>query len=574
MPSPCTIGSGPSEGQEVCLFVEMEGDNFPEGINTDGHSRCFVGLLDVVVGGETECFGCDVGCSICLDDPTQMHFQGTDTRGRRFLRGRLPNDPLRPNRNAKNQRADLIANVPELIPSQVVYERASCHLQRASDDRTECFGHHVCSCWEHPSTVPAGTRCVDTTPIGQPMSGFWPDSNFVDLNKWPPDLHCRKFLGPRDAGIRVGSRNNQTVFIATHHGEGDFPCAANHLVPCSSQVARSSDCDPCVGWVEGERPQQGQYISRSDVCGQIWDNCDLFSPSIGILPGTSETPDETQQRLIRNRAIGKVFREGFAFPDGSSLGVTFNELTHRHVQNSQFVDLGHYARFWEGASLPLDELPAIDFDLSETRTRFGGEEDEDGNVTPGCPVNAQVVIHKVQVDMYLHLEHTKTWLLGDDDFRHFATPYAVFEVGIWLTTRVSLPETSGEDGGCVVDGSPTFITSSENHGPLPTVSPDGNRIRYGNADAQFIQIPTKVEWKGWLSNLSDLPTAARPYIIHGSIRKSCARIVDAVGEFTIGGLSTHLTSNERDPVKVYGGSIGISFKSGAGFLGCVRSDDD
>ena len=115
----------------------------------------------------------------------------------------------------------------------------------------------------------------------------------------------------------------------------------------------------------------------------------------------------------------------------------------------------------------------------------------------------------------------------------------------------------------MVAGVPFELTNSDTYGPLPTVTPDGNQIRYGNEDAAFIRIPKKVEWKGWLANRSHVTKARERYTGEGFEPFShCQSVRRALGTFNVGGLSTHLSSDMRNPVKVYGGTIAVNFPIG------------
>ena len=69
MAEPCIIEIG-NVAVDVCIIVELEGENF-EDISTVGHSECYVGLTDVLPS-QMPCFGCDVRCFVCPDDPTTL----------------------------------------------------------------------------------------------------------------------------------------------------------------------------------------------------------------------------------------------------------------------------------------------------------------------------------------------------------------------------------------------------------------------------------------------------------------------------------------------------------------------
>lgn len=576
MPTPCTIQIGPNEGQEVCDFVMMEDvDNWADDLNTDGHGECFVGLGDPdPATGTPECFGCDVRCSVCPDDPTSLNLQagGSDIAGIRFLRGRLaPPGVYVPNRNALGQLMDLRTNEAQLVPPVIHYERGSCHRQT---EYRECFGYHVCSCWDTPTSITEeGARCGmvagASTAFNNPMHGEWPDGNFFFLNGWPSKIQCRKFLDPRDLPVEVASIRHQTVFLGSSPlGELVAPCPANNLVECAARVPNSTCPDICNGWRESDDPNEGRpsfYLSPTDPGHGKFDTVWFRAANVQIDKADAETAGEKETRRIKNAALDKVFQEGFTFPGPGSGGTNFKQLDHRHPIGGTNSKLGHYSRFWgaqDDQDIPLELLPIVDFDLSLTRTRFGSVEIDSVKIKPGCPVNATIVIYKVEADMWLHLEHTKHFPPGGDKWLHFTRPSANIEIGIWLAVRVSLPPVGDVRDRCAVNGIPVEVANATVLGNMPTATPEGNRIRFANDDAAFIRIPQKVEWKGWLGLKSPHTEPKREYTTEFlSQFNHCDAVWRALGEFEVRGLPTHLSSSPkpRDSMRIYGGSVKLEF---------------
>lgn len=564
MPSPCVIQAGANEGQEVCDFVMMEGDNWADDLNTDGHSECFVGLNDIEDAANIPCFGCEVRCSVCPDNPSDISGQGgSDVRGKRFLRGRVvPFGFHVPNRNALGQLMDLKTNRAQLVPPVVHYERGSCHRQTKY---RECFGFHVCSCWDTPDSSPSeGSPNCGLTGINRPMHGMWPDGNFFYLNGWPSNIQCRKFLDARDLPVIAASIRHQTVFLGSGlRGHVSAPCPANNLVECAARVPNSTCPDTCSGW-DTPPPRPSFYSNQGDLGHGKFDTV-WFDADVTIKEADAETAGEKETRRIKNAALDMVFRDGFTFPGPGSGGTNFKQLDHRHPIGGAHDELGHYSRFWgaqDDQNIPLELLPVVDFDLSLTRTRFGSVEPDSGKIEPGCPVNATIVIYKVEADMWLHLEHTKRFPTGGDDWLRYTRPYAVIEIGIWLAVRVSMPPVTDIRDRCAVNGVPVEVANATTLGNAPTATPDGNRIRFANEDAAFIRIPQKVEWKGWLGLKSPHTEPKREYTTEflGQFRH-CEAVRRAVGEFEVFGLPTHLSSSShaRDSMRIYGGSVKMEF---------------
>ena len=484
------------------------------GGSTQGHgpiTRCWIVTDDNDdFGGAGSCWGCDIGCIVCLDELDVMLNMADSIDGVRFLAADVPFS-----KDAEGQTVELVAGSPLLVASNVAFLRAAMF---SNTTQFECLGHHPCNAWPYP---PFDLNCGPGD-LGEPWAGFWPDELFFSGN-WPADIDCRRFhetikrRGDRNIRVEITyPRLGQAVFLRSGRDRLDDygSCTSNALVPCAGRVVGNSDCDtgelPADKCVPHDRANEVFYTHESAPCHGAYNRAVVVRDS-----GLIDTPHIIGDP-VATAVLDYVLTAEFPTnqqPDGT---LNFHQLYHRGID--QTSRLGDFARNWSVANLPAGMEAPIVAPLN-ARTRFGA-----------IPVQADLIIRAVVIEANLILHRTKHRVSAGTE--HHVTPTAVVEIRIELGVRASI------EGTPEVGGHPVQIINGDGS-QFPGVTPPGNMIRYLDENGKAVALPQRVEWSGRLGAFSsgDPVRKSLGTIGEDDYDSSCANVLRVTGRIPIPGRS-------------------------------------
>ncbi len=388
--------------------------------------------------------GCGVGCFPCMDHPGSVGVPGSRPHvidGNRWLRpiDRDATGMMRDLQSAKLTHVEGIGTV-DMRANFVPWTRTR-FLRGACFDNFgfECFRPTVCACW--PGTNDREARLNEGCggiPARGSLVGYFPDISFYKGHKWPligsgegqlgdlpgDRLFCRSFKN-RDIHAReveiMNERLGLPTFLRTGGQASAWPdsaslppfCTANPLVGCVANVP-NSDCESGFGFGGG----QENYIASAFVndwatvqarWGEwVDDNADIQFGDIPRLRQPKHRTDGRAPKLqavvdIQNRVLRHITTQDFpTFRDG--LGVMrFDRLDYDAVSfssqtnNSRIDSWGRSFgltevddAIWQGCVI-LEQSPPLGTLFMKMPDCYLKKS--------GCPVNVNVIIHKVDIRM-------------------------------------------------------------------------------------------------------------------------------------------------------------------------------
>lgn len=509
---------------------------------------------DITVGN-LDAHGCDVGCDPCIDDLDQIYKFAALPTGRRWMAPGLPHTSRDATGNWPPIRSEIMLRYPILG----TFIRAPCWSNGGwspGQSGEEFYAGDVlpgfnvvnfCDC--HPElSVVIDDETGDCEPGGivphQPIPGmhadceaFYDGYNFEHITGPTSWLQCRSVRQTENVKvIAVSKRLFQAIFMRSGK-----QCAPNRMIACAAGVY-DSECESSLSHQENAPPWYNDNPCR--VQNFAIAHIDMTSAPVKLVETQNYAPLQDKSLTeLKNKALALVRTE--AFPDGSVLGVRFDQLDYRATESGPGFptahnnELDYWRRFVDSREQPLQDLVKV-ADLVGTRWNFGEMEE----------IEADLVVTKVGVEMSL-VPYRKSictaWhLCGEKE----TIPHA--RIRIQVDLRVRVHNVAGFEYSLI---------------PNPGIPARKIQFRYKRDNAppesepEPLEPPSMAEWWGFLGE-SSVPAAENIETSDpgpGTIWPQCQHLARDMSTIEIPPWPYTKDSNPNLPNTVYKGKVKLGF---------------
>ena len=578
------------DGIDICRHPR---DYFPwldeDAPATTAHQDCWVGMSTVDDFGQQIGFthrgqACEIGCASCRDLPLELDGSRAPVDGMRWLHPH----PTMMSIDATGRKMPLRASKVNLIPRLPQhYLAAPCF----DNSGIECFGGSVCACYGERSgaenftgTSPLAERCIPTGGGGWFAKGFFPSQFMYSDMTFPPitlgfggslagGLFCRTF----EMQNEDGTPRDEDLWVALQGGEMFSPafirnmfreplqadrCVVNTMVRSVSAVAPSICSDAYANAWEFSQPpgREPDFYNASPLRTQFARIRVGGNPHFRDLDNKFDGLSEGDLAHIKAKNEAIETAKTFAFPTRMGT-IRFDQVDHEFGYGvGETGPLNTWGRSWSAVDEGIDpvDLPKIEGYPIVGRWR---------NLPLGPDIPADLVISRVD---------TRLWLMPISIEESRRSPavraieyHARYRMFLTLTVRINLEEQFVSlRQPWLPEGHPdrdtTVLIDYGNHIEEPTLSRDDLDIRlvFTDPEGTAVDLPTRVEWLGYLGQIS-YPTAASQRfeyggagIIQGTLEG--ARNLEIPGwPFAHG--TTKDDPGKRDTAQIHGGKVTIGF---------------
>jgi hypothetical protein len=518
---------------------------------------------------------CGYGCQFSRDYPDGPHWPsyGAILYGKRFLPYYDPARFIRNDgsttfyqrRNANGYLADLLTNVPQLVPPDIRYMIFPVFRNETGE---ECPIADACRYsdrnWPSSHTPP----CDGGERFGESMKAWYSDCMFHSGSNVPPEdgSHCRT-INDRTTIKVVGVPReplNNTIFLRTGFNAPPH-FITNMLIPIISKVV--VDNNSCQSSYGNDQP-------RIDAGIEYY--LDAINGGLGIrrrfdhmqilLPTTVNYPQFKDTTLPINKLRNAVLKHvtTTALPrDNNNTQDLFQVDLAGFNPRLYFRDYNH-----GGGNIPL--LPAASL------AKVQGIDLRGRLKYKRTPVNVELVIKRAKLDISIIAHRVQRTIVNDSN-DPLCYPHCKAKYFITLGVRASMnpinvtypwipdiPDASNPEQQDTLT-----LPAYDIYNSLPKISPAKDYIEYyivENGVEHIVDIPEAVEWHGALNSFSN-PVVPRIQFDHSfSLKGMATTLANKVAlsgtgavAVRIQGLPTSIDSVPDDRNTIYKGSIRIGF---------------
>ena len=572
----------------------------PDFAATLGHNACWVGMSTRDDFGDNFGFShrgqaCQIGCVSCADLPTELESSRAPIDGTRWM---WPH-PTLASVDATGRKSPLRADRINLIPRTAThYLMGHCF----DNGGTECFHESVCGCFGLRSGDSGIIRDDGTlnqagcfpSPGGRLFAkGFFANEFVYQDMKFPPratelglsvieGMFCRPFVTqqqdgtPGDEDLWVGMEGGELYSPAWLRDayRGPFPkhtCVVNAMVRCVAGVP-NSDCSDAFAnaWVvqpSGRRPSFYNASSSRFFFTTIRIGGDPhFRATRNKFDGLSAR--DLAHIKAKNEVVKRVLAGTFPAPGGRSGSLDQVDHEFDYGVNQDGIGstdrLNTWSRSWNAATEPptaLADLPMVSgFPVVGRWVNLPG----------AAPVPADLVITSVSSELWLMPVNIRRGNVRQLEKK--VEFHARYRLRVKLGLRINVEagaQTVTLDQPWLPESHPdrsTEVVISYGGGlEPPTVDRRdlGVRLVMEDAEGTPVDLPTSVEWLGYLGQVSTPQAALSRYDYRGSDLifgvLEGARDLEIPGWPFAHGTTKNDPVTKRDAAQIHGGVLRIGF---------------